>query len=418
MNTQKQKKTGLGVFVLSLGTVLFLHLLFALITQKFPWSENFYHSYALQADAWTRGQLDLGQDYPWLELAIYQGKYFVSFPPFPSYLLFPLALILGADAPDGFLALAFLLLGCACAVGIARHFHLPPWAQALLPVFLYCGTNLWQITVDAWVWFLAQNLACSLTLAAFLAALKGKRGLCMLALCAAVGCRPFQLFYLPVCLYILYEQRTEQSRAKRWAGLLLHRWFVYLPAFFLACSYLALNYFRFGSVFEFGHNYLPEFTRSQEGQFSLRYVQDNFGNLLRLIVPDGVGGYEIPTFNGINIFLVFPLLLYGMYGLFQSRHTENKTRRILENAGMAFLCGLHILFFLCHKTLGGSHFGNRYFCDLMPAVLLILARNLSLGQRKKFLSPFSLGALLCAFLFLWGLAFNGWGVVNYYLSLG
>ena len=30
-------------------------------------------SYTLQALAWREGKLSLGQDYPWLELAIYEG---------------------------------------------------------------------------------------------------------------------------------------------------------------------------------------------------------------------------------------------------------------------------------------------------------------------------------------------------------
>ena len=43
-----------------------------------------YKSYSLQAMAWLNGRLDLGQDYPWLELAVFQERYYVSFPPFPS----------------------------------------------------------------------------------------------------------------------------------------------------------------------------------------------------------------------------------------------------------------------------------------------------------------------------------------------
>ena len=46
---------------------------------QWPWQSNPYNSYALQTDSWLKGRLDLGQNYEWLELAIYQGKYFVSF---------------------------------------------------------------------------------------------------------------------------------------------------------------------------------------------------------------------------------------------------------------------------------------------------------------------------------------------------
>ena len=56
----------------------------ASFTGHWATEENPYRSYALQACAWLDGRLDLGKDYPWLELAIYEGKYYVSFPPFPS----------------------------------------------------------------------------------------------------------------------------------------------------------------------------------------------------------------------------------------------------------------------------------------------------------------------------------------------
>lgn len=36
--------------------------------------ENPYRSYTLQACAWLDGRLDLGTDYPWLELAIMKGS--------------------------------------------------------------------------------------------------------------------------------------------------------------------------------------------------------------------------------------------------------------------------------------------------------------------------------------------------------
>ena len=41
---------------------------------QWPWQSNPYNSYALQTDSWLKGRLDLGQNYEWLELAIYQGK--------------------------------------------------------------------------------------------------------------------------------------------------------------------------------------------------------------------------------------------------------------------------------------------------------------------------------------------------------
>ena len=67
-----------------------------------------YNSYTLQALAWQKGQLGLGQDYPWLELAIYGGDWFVSFPPVPSVVMLPFTLVFGAETPDNLIILYFL----------------------------------------------------------------------------------------------------------------------------------------------------------------------------------------------------------------------------------------------------------------------------------------------------------------------
>lgn len=69
----------------------------ASFTGHWATEENPYRSYALQACAWLNGRLDLGKDYPWLELAIYEGKYYVSFPPFPSLVLLPFAAVWGGE---------------------------------------------------------------------------------------------------------------------------------------------------------------------------------------------------------------------------------------------------------------------------------------------------------------------------------
>lgn len=92
----------------------------AAFTGQWPWQSNPYNSYALQTDSWLKGRLDLGQNYEWLELAIYQGKYFVSFPPFPSYVLIPFVVLFGTNTPDHLIALAVTIIGCIYAVKLYR----------------------------------------------------------------------------------------------------------------------------------------------------------------------------------------------------------------------------------------------------------------------------------------------------------
>src|SRR3954453_20731436 len=58
-----------------------------------------HNHYALLADAWLHHRLDLGHPPPAYtqnnDFAEFQGKYFISFPPFPAVLLLPFAKLAG-----------------------------------------------------------------------------------------------------------------------------------------------------------------------------------------------------------------------------------------------------------------------------------------------------------------------------------
>ena len=71
---------------------------------------------------------------------------------------------------------------------------------------------------------------------------------------------------------------------------------------------MILNYARFGSIFEFGHNYLPEFTEAENGQFSLQYALDNLPSLFKLPIfaENGNGALVFPSCNGVAVWLVSP----------------------------------------------------------------------------------------------------------------
>lgn len=70
------------------------------------------------------------------------------------------------------------------------------------------------------------------------------------------------------------------------------------------------NYARFGNVMEFGHNYLPEFTGSEKGQFSLSYILPNLYNLLLRPVTLKAGlTLEYPLFDGFMFYIANPMFL-------------------------------------------------------------------------------------------------------------
>src|SRR5699024_8149717 len=85
--------------------------------------------------------------------------------------------------------------------------------------------------------------------------------LASLCMALAVGCRPFYAVLLAVWLA---RMAWSYARAGCWKKLLP----ALLPAALAAACMMGYNLARFGNPLEFGHNYLPEFTRAADGQFS------------------------------------------------------------------------------------------------------------------------------------------------------
>ncbi|MCK4419406.1 hypothetical protein KAV79_06330, partial [Candidatus Aerophobetes bacterium] len=63
-----------------------------------------------QALAWREGRMHLEENVGWLELAEYKGKIYISFPPTPTLIAFPLTFIFGYNTPNTFTLLIFTWL--------------------------------------------------------------------------------------------------------------------------------------------------------------------------------------------------------------------------------------------------------------------------------------------------------------------
>ncbi len=398
----KIKDDFLQILILCLCVLAALFIMWT-FTGQWPWKGLPYNSYVLQAQSWLEGRLDLGKNYSWLELAIYKGKYFVSFPPFPSYVMFPFV-AMGWNTCDGFIALTASMLGAVYAYLILRHFKIKGNRAMFFALFVTIGSNWFLTAANAWVWFIAQNMSFALSMMAIYYALKGKAGLSLSFWACAVGCRPFQALYIPVLLYIIYKKYKEDAPEDTFKDMVKKHWMCLIAPFLIAVSYMILNYARFDNPIEFGHNYLPEFSQAPNGQFNLKYFSENVGKLIRM--PSIVNGvWEYPQFNGMCIFMISPIfIVYVVYTAKQFFETK-QTDRV-----MVLMILASILIELCcivmHKTMGGSQFGNRYPNDVLPMVFLGLSMLLPEKQGKY--------ESLVVPLFILGLCLNIVGAVGYY----
>lgn len=384
------------------GVLLVLYL----ITGKWPWHQITANSYALQADAWRQGRLDLGINYPYLELAVFQGKYYVSFPPFPSYLLFPLTFLFGTETPDGILLVIVNIITLAYLYKTGIIAGLKQEAAALEALLVMVGSNVIFTMIDPSVWFFAQSLCLMLAALTIYHTLRGKGGHALFFWACSVGCRPMQVVFLPVILYLLYC--NEKAGEKMFfPGIIKKRWKWCIPGGIVALSYMILNAVRFGSITEFGHNYLPEFTNSEHGQFSIHYLGNNLRMLLNLPEIDEQGRMVIDHFGNLSMLIVSPVIvvfLCCMASVLVKGSVKKKAIMVL-----LLLCAIgYLIFTMLHKTMGGWHFGNRYVNDILP--WLHMGVCLKMGGKDevvKWQLPFFLFGL-CINVIGTCVVYNGW----------
>lgn len=368
----------------TLALFAFAILLFHSLAGGTLLAQNPYDSYLLQAKNWLQGSMAIqnGEQYPWLELAIFNNQYYLSFPPVPSVLALPWALWGGA-VPSNLIAACY---GLAVAAGVYLMFWQggkTPETCAFFALFVSLGSNTFWLSTSGGVWMLAQLLALAFCVWGCFFWLAGREIPAFFLLALAVGCRPFSAL-LAVLLFLRpLWGAVRQGRWKHLAAVSV------LPVL-VALALGWYNWARFGNPLEFGHNYLPEFMREENGQFSLAYFWPNLKNLLRPVLLTKALDLSFPVFNGFLPFAANPLLLLWLLALF-----ARLRKKQLEWAdGILVACYLATVVVLClHRTLGGWQFGARYLVDPFPFCLLFFAR------RHFETGPAARGLLLAAILF-------------------
>ncbi|MES2661674.1 MAG: hypothetical protein V4629_00070 [Pseudomonadota bacterium] len=376
-------------------SILLLYAFLYIVLKQPLLSHNPLDSYALQAATWWNGKIALTQDYSYLELAYFNHEIFVSFPPTPTlphFLLYPW---FGENTPNNFMNTCYAIIAFAIAVFLMQGFNnLKNTAIAICAIF---GSNALALSLHGGVWFQAQLLALLLTFLAFtLLCIDNIRlkyiHFSLLSLALAVGCRPLNILYFPLVV-LLISHRTSLSVWQ--VGVR----FFYVPTF-IGALYAWYNYIRFGNPLEFGHLYLLEHRAESLGQFNWRYILQNFLNSFRLPFWTDSGGLSFPRFDGVLFFLVNPIFL-----IFFVKLSQWKKSFVLINTVILLTLLTHMIATFSHKTMGVWQFGNRYFVDFIPLLLLYMRLN----QAKA--NTFDI--LLCVFGVFINLYGTLWWLLNW-----
>jgi len=354
-----------------------------------------FDSYTLQAMAWRSGRLDLTENYSWLEIAIYKGKYFLCFPPLPTLPMLFLSFFFGEKTPSNWLMVVCFFTSYLFAYKLLRRFKNSDFHSAIWSVFLICGSSFLDISLFGWVWYMGQAMSFLLTLICIFCLTYTSRSIQAIGLVAftlTLGCRPMQSIYAPLILFLTYHKNKKQTiflTIKTLIPMLI------VPTLIILVLGL-INFLRFDSVFEFGYKYLPEF--SIEPQFSLSYLPRNFIKLFaEFPTIDLLGKLKLPLF-GFAFYIANPIFILLGLRIITCSNTQKIDWFLLINVTLQFF------FLMLHRTFGAGQFGNRFLVDLLPMVLVLCTRY------KK---PLRLYEMVIMFL---GIAFNMYGSIIFRMS--
>ena len=181
--------------------VLILWICFASYMELTPFEHAYIDQHTRQAMAWRQGKINLDENVSYLELAEYEGKIYVSFPPAPTFIEFPLTLVFNYDTPNTIVLIVFTWISLLFCFYIFNHLTGNRLLSFLLAFSFFWGTQILYLSMEASVHYQGQLYGLFFVLLAFLLTIKSEKPYIFifvgLSLGFAVGCRPFHLFYAP-----------------------------------------------------------------------------------------------------------------------------------------------------------------------------------------------------------------------------
>lgn len=322
---------------------------------------NGLDQHTLQALAWRKGKLSLGKDYPYLELARYKGKFYVSFPPTPTLVEFPFTFIFGQDTPNNLTMLLCVWLAMLMSVLILEKLSGNTLFSYIMAFAYFWGTQIFYISLAAPVWHQGHMFGVFFSILGLVIVIYTHKignlffGALMIGL--AIGCRPFYFLYIPLYIY-LAGKRFPLLDVLAWTFLGL------LPM----GTFLSLyNYYRFDDPFNFGHVYLSHESSLSGGIFNFDYLPLNLENTF-LTLPYWDHSRNQLAFNlrGTSVFLVNPVLILAFFVFF--RRQVPTRDKIVTGLSLAAVWVMLLL----HFGNGWTQFGYRYCVDFIPILLLLL----------------------------------------------
>lgn len=428
-----KRRLGIAALVYVACTIAFLSLAARqTLTDHTP-----FNHYALLADAWLHGRQDLANGAPGYaqgnDFAVYGGKTYISFPPFPAVLMLPFVALAGsaenfrdgqfilwlAGLAPAFLFLVFEKLRRPDASGVARSKR-SETENIVLTVLFALGTVYCFTAVQGTVWFAAQAVGTSVFALYVLFALDAASPFVAgLLLACAFMTRPPML--LAGLLFALEAVRVHARDGLPTEGTFLERiqstWtrldkpkVIRAYALFavpILCAFAIqslMNHARFDTWDPtVGHQYLTVIWAARMkkwGLFGIHYLSKNLGAMLTILpwlpprpTPPGASPFVINE-HGLALWFTTPLYLWIFW-------PRRRTGTAWVYAVVAVCAGLIAFQDLLYQNSGWRQFGYRFSNDYAVLLFVLLA----VGDRTM--------GWLFRTAAAWSIAWNVFGAVSF-----
>ncbi|MBN1654760.1 MAG: hypothetical protein JXA30_13395 [Deltaproteobacteria bacterium] len=374
------------------------------------------------AQSYLNGQLSVVDNRPLgtNDWARYQGRWYVSFPPFPAIVILPAVALFGPQIWDRLFWAIFAGLGPAFLYLVLRYLRESARSERklsddLLLTFLFAfGTVYFFSSVQGTTWYAAHIVCCALLPLFVLWSFNARRPLLAgTALAFSFLTRPNTVL---VALFFLVEAVNGSTRERlgqcdgdqppttglrAWiSGVdyarVLRRVTVFsLPIIAAVAVMLWMNNSRFDDPLVFGHEYLEIKWRYRIDKWSLfnyHYLSKNLAILLAALpwLSNDPPFIKISQ-HGLALWFTTPHLLLILW-----------PKRVTPTmVGLYLSAALVALVDLCYQNSGWIQFGYRFSLDYMVLLFALLA----LGQRRFRLGFYS--------LVVFALAVNLFGAITF-----
>jgi hypothetical protein len=366
-----------------------------------------YNNFVLLADAFLRGRLHLTENIPWLELAVFEGKYYVMPPPMPAVLLLPLVAVFGVSLNQVIVSIFLGSLNVALAFLIAKEITKNRTIQIWSTVMFGFGTIHWYLASTGWVWFFSQVVSVTFLFLAIYATLRSKNFFLIgIFLGASYWSRLPTILSLPFFIIMLSDKWFKTS-----TGLSVFERINLKPLFHLGLGVLIFvglnsiyNFLRFHTPFDASYYLQPGLLETPiylEGIFDISYIPRHIKVVFAsLPVFQSEFPYVIPPWGGLSIWITTPAFVYALFAGIRNR--------------LALACWISIILIalveFTHGGVGAVQFGYRFAVDFYPFLYLLTVRGIGDEIKWHHKTLIAIGVLVN----LWGVIFiNKFGWVRF-----